>query len=276
MLGFDLETTTPGDEPNPHEDRIVSYCLVELHPGHQMKVEYQLVNPGIPISPGSQEVHGITDEMVQADGIEPAQAADYLAERFNQQIGSGCSLAGMNLSYDLTVVDSEVWRAFRMSSKLGDLRPVLDLYVLDKQIDPYRRSTSIGTSRRLPDLCKHYGVAHNGAHNAQQDVMATLRCLWKIGQLASQGNNITLFQWYDKRKYSYRDPGQYNGSTPYLSQTKNLKQIGGMTLEEIHAAQMIWRMDQMLSLQNYLRTKAKPRQPDAVCDGRWPVIPRGA
>jgi DNA polymerase-3 subunit epsilon len=274
MLGFDLETTTLGDEPNPHEDRIVSYCLVELDPGHQMKVEYQLVDPGVPISPGSTEIHGITDEMVQKDGIEPARATDYLVERFSQQVGLGCSLAGMNLSYDLTVVDGE---AARHGVNLGivwpDIRPVLDLYVLDKQIDPFRRTKSVGTDRKLPSLCEHYGVAHNGAHNAQQDVMATLRCLWKIGQLASRGDNVRLFQWYNKRKFSYRDPGQYSGSTPYLTQTKNLMQIGKMTLEEIHAAQMIWRMDQMLSLQNYLRTKGK--QPSAVCDGRWPVIPRG-
>lgn len=276
MLGFDLESTTPGDEPDPHQDRMVSYCLVELHPGHQAEVEYQLVDPGVAISAGSQEIHGITDEMVRKDGITTTEAVDHLHQRFDQQLGSGCSLATMNGSYDLTVVQEETRRSLLpLPEEWGKSKPwpVLDLYVLDKQIDPFRRTKSVGTDRKLPSLCEHYGVAHNGAHDARQDVLATLRCLWKIGQLASRGTNVSLFQWYDKRKFSYRDPGQYNGSTPYLTQTKNLMQLARMTLEEIHAAQMIWRMDQMLSLQNYLRTKGK--QPDAVCDGRWPVIPRG-
>lgn len=47
--------------------------------------------------------------------------------------------------------------------------------------------------------------------------------------------------------------------------------VGDLTLAELHAAQEAWRAGWAVEFQDYLRTKAKPPQTDAVVDGSWPV-----
>lgn len=261
MFGFDLETT----DKIPETARIVSRCVVDLgEPGRPPTVHSRLVNPGVPIPAEASEIHGITDEQAAAGCSPEVNVAETVALLLEAQEVQA-PVVGMNLAYDYTVLDRE---ARRVGTPGGLARyplaggPLVDIYVLDKQIDPYRRG-----GRKLTDLCAHYGVQHDGAHNAILDVLASMRVAWKIGRLG-KASYIDLDKWYRQRRESYH-PARRSGSTPYLGQMQRLKQIGSMTAADLHNAQVQWRYAQALSLQTHLRKK----DPQAKCNPHWPVYP---
>src|SRR5690625_5837817 len=72
MLGFDTETTGV----DPSTDRILTAALVHQDADGNRKVRTWLINPGVDIPASSTEIHGITNEQVQADGVDPAQALE--------------------------------------------------------------------------------------------------------------------------------------------------------------------------------------------------------
>jgi DNA polymerase-3 subunit epsilon len=61
-----------------------------------------------------------------------------------------------------------------LTSRLGpgQIQPIIDVLVLDKFADPYRKG-----GRKLDQLCATYGVRHTGAHDAAGDALAACR-LW--------------------------------------------------------------------------------------------------
>jgi DNA polymerase III subunit epsilon len=85
----------------------------------------------------------------------------------------------MNASFDLTLLDREL-RRHRASSldqwfETTPLR-VLDPRVLDKHLDRYRKGR-----RTLTDLCAHYEVVLDGAHDAAADAQAAMDVVRAVG-----------------------------------------------------------------------------------------------
>jgi DNA polymerase-3 subunit epsilon len=67
---FDLETTGLDLQTS----RIVTAAVAVLNAnGEAVEVHEWLVNPGIEIPEAAANVHGITTEMAQANGVEPGQ-----------------------------------------------------------------------------------------------------------------------------------------------------------------------------------------------------------
>ena len=153
--GFDLETTGV----DPFTDVPVSYALVSSR-----SAVSGLCNPGFPIPPNATAIHGITDKMV-ASAPSLRSVITYLT----MIISSRSVIVGMNLKYDLTMVDS-CFRRFGF--RLSPLPPVVDILVIDRHYDPYRKG-----SRTLSALCKAYTVVLNTAHNAIADVQASMNIL---------------------------------------------------------------------------------------------------
>ena len=60
---IDLETTGI----NLSTDRIVEIAIVKILPDGKKQVKRKLINPEMPISQVSKDMHGITDEMVKED-----------------------------------------------------------------------------------------------------------------------------------------------------------------------------------------------------------------
>lgn len=111
--------------------------------------------------------------------------------------------------------------------------PVLDPLVMDRGLDRYRKG-----SRKLVDLAKHYGVRLDGAHAAHEDALAAGRVVWKLARHDRWG-----------------------------------KVLQPMTLAEMQVWQAKAHRAWAEHFQEYLRTKANPRQPDAVIDQSWPWRP---
>jgi DNA polymerase-3 subunit epsilon len=162
MLGFDLESTGV----DPHTALPVSYALVGFEGGDVMRSRSALINPGVPIPPEATAIHHITDEMV-ADAPTLDDSLAQISAMLLDATKQGVPIVGMNISYDLTIVSR-----FCLDV-LPDPKPVVDLLILDKYVDRYRRG-----SRTLSALAQHYSVPLGGdAHDASADVIASVQCV---------------------------------------------------------------------------------------------------
>ena len=161
--GFDLETTSP----DPQEARIVTASLIVVDgAGNVANHQEWLVNPGVPIPPAASNIHGVTDERAQRDGLPAVLAVSQIAMQLTQLFEAEIPVVAFNASYDFTVMAQE---AKRYHCVFGDPRPVIDPYVLDKQLDRYRRG-----KRTLADVASFYQVPLQNAHTSAADAMAAV------------------------------------------------------------------------------------------------------
>ncbi|MEE1760593.1 MULTISPECIES: 3'-5' exonuclease [unclassified Streptomyces] len=176
LAAFDTETTGVDVET----DRIVSAAVVvQDAPGTRPRVTRWLVNPGVPVPAAATAVHGLTDEQLQRDGRWPAPVMEEIARALAEQAVRGRPLVVMNAPFDLTLLDREL-RRHRASSldRYVETTPlrVLDPRVLDKHLDRYRKGR-----RTLTDLCAHYEVSLDGAHDAAADAQAAMDVVRAVG-----------------------------------------------------------------------------------------------
>ena len=161
--GFDLETTSP----NPSEARIVTASLIVVDAaGNVANHQEWLVNPGVPIPPEASNIHGVTDERAQRDGLPAVLAVSQIAMQLTQLFEAGIPVIAFNASYDFTVMAAE---AKRYHCVFGEPRPVIDPYILDKQFDRYRRG-----KRTLQEVAAFYQVPLQNAHTSAADAMAAV------------------------------------------------------------------------------------------------------
>lgn len=177
LAAFDTETTGVDVET----DRIVSAAVVvQDAPGTRPRVTRWLVNPGVPVPEAATAVHGLTEEHLQRNGRWPAPVMHEIAEELGGQAAAARPLVVMNAPFDLTLLDREL-RRHRASSldRWFETTPllVLDPRVLDKHLDRYRKGR-----RTLTDLCAHYGVTLDGAHDAAADALASLEVVRAVGR----------------------------------------------------------------------------------------------
>ncbi|MER5912065.1 3'-5' exonuclease [Streptomyces sp. NPDC001982] len=177
LAAFDTETTGVDVET----DRIVSAAVVvQDAPGTRPRVSRWLVNPGVPVPEAATAVHGLTEEHLQRNGRWPAPVMYEIAEELAEHTAMHRPLVVMNAPFDLTLLDREL-RRHRASSldqwfQSAPLQ-VLDPRVLDKHLDRYRKGR-----RTLTDLCAHYGVTLDGAHEAAADALAALDVVRALGR----------------------------------------------------------------------------------------------
>jgi DNA polymerase-3 subunit epsilon len=177
LAAFDTETTGVDVET----DRIVSAAVVvQDAPGARPRVTQWLVNPGVPVPEGATAVHGLTDEHLQRNGRWPAPVMQEIVEELSGQAAVGRPIVVMNAPFDLTLLDRELRRHRAASlNRWFETSPmlVLDPRVLDKHLDRYRKGR-----RTLTDLCAHYGVTLDGAHDAAADALASLEVVRAVGR----------------------------------------------------------------------------------------------
>lgn len=243
---LDFETTGV----DPENDRIVSAAFVLLdQTGQVHEGRHWLVNPGVPIPAGATEVHGITDEQVQTDGMAAATAVEQIAqalarfvsEEYRHQVGGIVPLVVFNAPYDLTMLDREIKRhevglvgdIDGVGGIWWDVAPVIDPLVIDKHVDRYRKG-----SRKLVDLAQLMpGVEYEGdAHNATADAVTAGR----IAQRMLQHTALNVA-----------------GSTTDLA--------------ALHTAQIGWAREQATSFADYLHSIGAHEKALTV-RGSWPYF----
>lgn len=251
LAPFDTETTGI----NVEADRIVSATVARIKPGEPTDIRSHLIAVDIDIPEGAQAVHGISTEHARANGRPAAEVLDLVAGDLALALRANVPVVGHNLAYDFTILDRDLRRNGlpTLEDRLDGrpIAPVIDTYVLDKQVDRFRPG-----GRKLVDLCPHYGVRIDGAHDSTFDAMASARIFYRIGQ-RSQMDPAALREIYAGR----RKPQEIVAA---------FRALGRMSLAELHEAQIGWRREQQAGLADYFRSKGQPF--DDV-DGQWPMRP---
>lgn len=154
---IDLETTGV----NLGTDRIVEIAIVKILTDGTKSVKRKLLNPEMPISKASIDVHGITNDMVK-DAPTFAQVAHEL-----KQMLDGCDLGGYNSNrFDVPLLVEEFLRAGVDFDMKG--RKLVDVQNIFHKME----------QRTLSAAYKFYcNKTLEAAHSAEADATATYEVL---------------------------------------------------------------------------------------------------
>ena len=176
LAAFDIESTGI----SPEHDRIVTATVSVVGGGLPTVSTSWLADPGIEIPEGAARVHGITTERARAEGRPAQDVVREIVETLAQQTAAGVPIVAYNARYDLTMLDREARRhaILPLVDRPGELL-VVDPFVIDKQIDTYRKGR-----RKLTDICAVYNVvlSEDDAHAADADAIAAARVAWRMGE----------------------------------------------------------------------------------------------
>jgi DNA polymerase-3 subunit epsilon len=259
-MSWHLERMLMGDAEStgvdPHRDRIVTFALIEAGGGAKTLTHEWLINPGIPIPEGATEVHGITTEHAQAHGRQAKSAVKEIGEQVVSATSeSGIPFVAFNAPYDLTLLYCELLRHGHdtLAERLLAVKPVVDVLVLERHLDPYRPGKPNGRRpddacgpHTLVECCRLWGIdlTEADAHGAAADALAAGRLAWR---LATQPDRFAEF---DSRPVDRINPAQW-------------------PLDKLHAWQVETKRAQAESFAAYLLKQGKP---DDV-SRQWPVQP---
>lgn len=177
LIILDLETTGV----NLGTDRIVEIALVKITPDHKKVAKRKLINPEMPIPPQATEVHGITDEMVQAAPTF-RQAANEIRQFMDQ-----CDLGGYNSNrFDIPLLAEEF------------LRAGMEFDITTRKLVDVQRIFHTLEQRTLSAAYRFYcNKTLEGAHSAEVDANATWEILLaqieKYPQLGKDLDSVSKF-----------------------------------------------------------------------------------
>lgn len=175
LAAFDIETTGIDVE----RDRVVTAAVSVVGGGLATASRAWLVDPGVEIPEGASAVHGITTEQARRAGQDPADAVEEITALLTEQQLAGVPIVAFNARFDLTILDREARRhgVVPLVDRVGgyDRLCVVDPFVIDKQVDRYRRGR-----RTLTAVCEHHRIPLVGAHDANADALAAARVAWRM------------------------------------------------------------------------------------------------
>jgi DNA polymerase-3 subunit epsilon len=207
LIGFDLETT--GVDVETARIVTASVVRVDVESG-KVDTRDWLIAVDIDIPTGATNVHGVTTEHARTNGVTAIQALTDIYGELHQAWADCYPVVAFNAAYDLTVLDRELCRhapAIGYSWQ-GSIGAVIDPFVVDKACDRYRKG-----SRRLVDVCAHYGITLTAdeAHTSAGDALAAARLAWKLARVFPEVGACDLtglqqrqISWAADSAFSYR------------------------------------------------------------------------
>ncbi|MCC8134930.1 MAG: 3'-5' exonuclease [Tannerellaceae bacterium] len=181
LVFFDLETTGI----NIVKDRIVEISFVKVHPNGKEESKTRRINPGMPISPESTAIHGITDE-----DVKDCPTFKEIAKSLAAQI-EGCDLAGFNSNrFDIPMLVEEFLRA-GVDLDLNK-RKFVDVQTIFHKME----------QRTLSAAYKFYcNKTLENAHTAEADTYATYEILQaqldRYPELQNDVNHLSQFSSFN-------------------------------------------------------------------------------
>lgn len=161
---FDVETTGM----KPEDGHAVVELAAQRVRGREVVATFDtIVNPGRQVDPEAAAVHGITDEVIAAEGkplIEVIPSFPLFCE--------GATLVAHNIRFDLSFVNHHL-RQFGLPPLNN---PTLDTIELARQ-------KVVVASYALGYLAKHFGIPQPKAHRALADVEVTRELLFKLQEI---------------------------------------------------------------------------------------------
>lgn len=173
---FDTETTGVDVE----DDRIVTATVAVIDvQGAVTEHHTWLLNPGRPIPGEAAAIHGVTDEIAQAEGVDAARGVSEIQAKL-LELGSSTPVVAFNAAFDFSIMRAESER-HGVAFSLPPL--IVDPHVMDKQFWKYRKGP-----RTLTATAELYGVPFENAHDATADAVAAGR----LAQAIAQWFNLTI------------------------------------------------------------------------------------
>jgi DNA polymerase-3 subunit epsilon len=183
IVFIDLETTGV----NIAVDRIIEIAIIKITPDRNKHVKHKLLNPQMPISKSSSDIHGITDEKVKG-----APTFKEVANELKQFIDNA-DLSGYNSNrFDIPLLMEEFLRAgisFDMNN-----RRMVDVQTIFHMME----------KRTLAAAYKFYCEKElTEAHSAEADATATWEILEaQLIRYEHLGNTIdTVLQFTGEERY---------------------------------------------------------------------------
>jgi len=213
LAAFDVETTGVDSA----SDRIVTAAVSLVGDRRPSAFHAWLLDPGVEIPAAASAVHGITTERARAEGRPPRVAIEEIVAVLAEQLLAGVPVIAFNARFDLTCLDREARRhgIVPLLDRVGgaDGLLVVDPYVLDKQVDRFRKG-----KRTLGAVCAHYDVPLDDAHAANADALAAARVAWRLGEAYPELRDLELpalhaqqVRWAAEQAASFEDYLRRNG-----------------------------------------------------------------
>ncbi|MBM7000854.1 type I-E CRISPR-associated endoribonuclease Cas2 [bacterium] len=157
----DVETTGL----DPRVDQIIEIGAIKVINGEMQEAFQKFVKPDAPIPDSIVRLTGITNELIDSEGVSPAEALVGLYD----YVGF-CPIVAHNASFDISFIDALCER--------------LDVENLDNRIidtlDLARKRVPNASSYKLGDIAAQLGVAVEGGHRAVEDCLTTRALFLKL------------------------------------------------------------------------------------------------
>jgi len=158
ILVFDTETAQLHDH----------ICEVGFSMFKNMQLEQEigaLIKPVIPIDPGAEAVHKISDR-----DVEDQPPFKQMAMWCYNILNSADIHCAYNYDYDRLVFENE----FARYGLKFPVKPMIDPMIFFKKWNKFNKG------KRLTDAAQRYGIEHIGAHRATNDSTVTGKLLFKM------------------------------------------------------------------------------------------------
>lgn len=169
---LDLETTGL----DPKKDRIIEIGAVKVRDGKVTDTFQSLVNPGRGLEERVCLLTGIDNQMLE-EAPEAGEVIGLLLDFIGEDI-----LLGHRILFDFSFVKKTAVNHRLIFEKEG-----IDTLKLARRFLPEL------PSRKLEDLCRHFGIAHT-AHRALGDAKATSDLYLRLAELFDKEENAKDFQ----------------------------------------------------------------------------------
>lgn len=190
-LFFDCETS--GLPKNPQASHVIpgawpnlvqiSWILCDENRKIQDMQTHIIKPDGWLISEGASNVHGITNEFAEANGLP----INVVLEKFANAMKQAKFVVGHNIRFDRKIVAAEFYRNFygsHLDEQLYEMRYRDTMHVS-------RNFVAIPSKKRkgfkFPTLSEMYEKLYNAplenAHDAKVDIKATIVCFWRLYDL---------------------------------------------------------------------------------------------
>jgi DNA polymerase-3 subunit epsilon len=254
IVVLDVESTGP----SPSQDHIVEFSA-QVGLGDEPEVWTQRMRPGIPITPGAEAVHGISN----AD-VADLDSFSAHADPIRSLIENADVIVGYNVGFDIEMIFAEFSRHGLDGPSLATTR-IVDPFLVWRTCEP----------RNLQSAHRRFvGEEFEGAHSAEADIAATARVLQGMIRAFDLGEK----SWTELAALGVGGPESWIGPSSHIKwrdghPTLAFGQHRGRTLDKrISDLALTWNGDALVDRLIELygeppegrATTEKPAEPDAA------------
>lgn len=185
FIAVDLETTGL----SPVEDRIIEIGAIKVVQGEVVSWFSELINPERELSKRIVQLTGISDDMLRNAKKEETVLKEFY--HFSEDF----LLLGHNIIFDYSFLKAAMHRL-----NLDYPRKGIDTLFLSKVFHKEM------PSRKLGDMCSHYGIKLRHAHRAMEDADAAKELYFKLAQSFYVGNEEKFEALELNYKLNKREP----------------------------------------------------------------------